>query len=47
MTTGSFHPGGLNVLMGDASVRFLAETTEATIRRRLCTIADGNPIGEF
>lgn len=47
MTTGSFHPGGLNVLLGDASVRFMSQNTDQVLRRRLQVIADGDPISQF
>lgn len=47
MNTGSFHPGGLHILLGDASVRFMSETSDATLRNRLSVIADGEPIGTF
>lgn len=45
--TGSLHTGGLHILMGDGSVRFLSENVSATTRSRLAYIADGNPLGEF
>ncbi len=47
MNTGSFHPGGLHILMGDASVRFMAESADATLRNRLSVIADGEPLPDF
>jgi len=47
MSTGSFHPGGLHILLGDASVRFLAESSDATLRNRLSVISDGEAIGQF
>ena len=46
-SSGSWHPGGINILMGDGSVRFLAETSDTTLRRRLDYIADNNPLGPF
>ena len=45
--SGSWHPGGLNIMMGDGSVRFLSETSDATLRNRLDRMADGNPLGAF
>ena len=47
MHTGSKHPGGLNILMADAAVRFMSETADATLRQRLQRIADGNPVEQF
>jgi prepilin-type N-terminal cleavage/methylation domain-containing protein len=38
-TAGSLHPGGINVALGDASVRFLSQTTDQTVVRALCTMA--------
>ncbi|WDI41750.1 DUF1559 domain-containing protein [Bremerella sp. P1] len=54
----SQHPGGVNVALGDASVRFLPETLEwayggdgdgniNTVSERLAAINDGFPIGDF
>lgn len=40
----SSHPGGVNVAMGDASVRFISETIDLTIWQRAGARADGNPI---
>jgi len=45
--TGSFHPGGINVLKGDGSVRFLTNTADATLRTRLERIVDGNIVPPF
>jgi len=39
--TGSFHPGGMQVLLGDASVRFMPDTINATTRLNLERIGDG------
>ncbi len=47
-TAGSLHPGGCNVTMGDASVRFISQTVPWRILDRLAVISDGQPIdGEF
>lgn len=46
-TTGSSHPGGIGLLMGDGSVRFLTNDASATIRLALERIADGQPLGDF
>ena len=43
----SFHTGGVQVLMGDGSVRFLSETLDNTIISRLSKRSDGLPISEF
>ena len=39
---GSLHPGGCNFLMGDGSVRFVSETTSATILLQNSRMGDGN-----
>lgn len=44
---GSLHTGGMQILMGDGSVRFLSENIDAVIRRNVAYIADGNVLGEF
>lgn len=46
-TVGSMHTGGVQVLLGDGSVRFISENIDNTTRQRLGYIADGNPIGDF
>ena len=43
----SFHPGGINVTLADGSVRFLQETLDMEILRRLGVADDGQPLGEF
>ncbi|HMO83595.1 MAG TPA: DUF1559 domain-containing protein [Lacipirellulaceae bacterium] len=43
----SFHPGGINVTMGDGSVRFLAESTELEILMRISSREDGEAVGAF
>lgn len=45
--SGSWHPGGINVVLGDASVRFLSQNTDTTLRTRLSRIADGEVIDAF
>ena len=42
----SFHPGGINVLMTDAAVRFMTENISVAALQRLCVKDDGQPIGE-
>ena len=43
-TAGSMHPGGLNVCLGDASVRFLSETTDMTTLLEIARMADGSTV---
>ncbi|GAA4428281.1 DUF1559 domain-containing protein [Bremerella cremea] len=43
----SAHPGGVMILLGDASVRFLSETTNFAILTGLGDRQDGNVLGEF
>ena len=43
----SVHPGGVQVLLADGSVRFVSETIDLTTWRALATIAGGEPIGEY
>jgi prepilin-type N-terminal cleavage/methylation domain-containing protein/prepilin-type processing-associated H-X9-DG protein len=43
----SRHPGGVNVLLGDASVRFVSNTVDLVTWRNLSTMQDGNVLGEF
>lgn len=43
----SRHPGGVNLLMADSSVRFVADSVDFTTWRRLGSIADREPLGEF
>lgn len=40
-TTGSLHPGGVNATLGDASVRFLSDTTDLTVLVAISTISGG------
>ncbi|QDV54447.1 DUF1559 domain-containing protein [Rosistilla oblonga] len=42
---GSFHPGGCNMLMADASVNFVSETMDLNIYRQLGIRNDSLPIG--
>lgn len=43
----SFHPSTIHVLLGDGSVRSLAETTNMDVVRRLAAADDGQLLGEF
>ncbi len=42
----SFHPGGVNVAMGDGSVRFLSDQVQPELFAALCTLAGGEAIPE-
>jgi prepilin-type processing-associated H-X9-DG protein len=44
---GSLHPGGMNILLGDASVRFLSETTNVSVITALVSIRGGEILPEF
>ena len=39
------HPQGMNVGVGDASVRFLSASIDQTLWANLCDPRDGNPVG--
>jgi prepilin-type processing-associated H-X9-DG protein len=43
----SMHTGGVQFLLGDGSVRFLANSINLTTYRGLGTIAGGEVIGEY
>ncbi len=47
MTATSQHPGGVNVLWGDGSVRFVKSTVAPSVWRALATIRGGEIIGEY
>jgi len=38
-TSGSLHPGGMNITLGDASVRFISDTTDVTVLKQIATMA--------
>ena len=40
-TAGSLHPGGVNATLGDASVRFISETTDRSVLLAISTMAGG------
>lgn len=42
----SFHPGGVNAVMGDGSVRFVAETTDTLVLKWLAGAIDGQATQE-
>ena len=43
----SFHPGGIQACNGDGSVRFISETIDLEILKKLATRDDGQPLGDF
>jgi prepilin-type N-terminal cleavage/methylation domain-containing protein/prepilin-type processing-associated H-X9-DG protein len=45
VTSRSNHPGGVNVLLGDGSVRFVKETTNRAVWRALSSIRGGEILG--
>ena len=44
---GSYHPGGVNIALADGSTRFISESIERELLRRLGNRADGEIPGEF
>ena len=40
----SFHPGGVNCVMGDGSVRFVAETTDTLVLKFMSGAQDGQTV---
>jgi prepilin-type N-terminal cleavage/methylation domain-containing protein/prepilin-type processing-associated H-X9-DG protein len=44
---GSYHNGGINVLLGDGSVRWLSDSTDVQILRRLISRDQGETIGTY
>ncbi len=45
--TRSYHPGGVNVALGDGSVRFVSNTVNAQVFQALGTRNGGEPTGDF
>ena len=43
----SFHTGGVNTGLGDASVHFLSDNVSLDVMRKLCAFADGEVTGDF
>ncbi|MEP3481174.1 MAG: DUF1559 domain-containing protein [Fuerstiella sp.] len=43
----SFHTGGIQILLGDGSVRFLSENLDLETLKKLATRDDGQVVGEF
>jgi prepilin-type processing-associated H-X9-DG protein len=46
-TTGSLHPGGINVGLADGSIRFIDQATDPVILFNLAVIGDGAQLDEF
>ena len=46
-TAGSLHPGGAQFTLGDASVRFISQTADGALLKRLSYISDGAPLGDL
>ena len=44
ITSRSYHPGGVNVLLGDGSVRFVKSTINGATWRALGTVAGGEVV---
>ena len=47
MSAGSLHVGGVHVLLGDGSVRFISENIASTTQNALAYIGDGQSVGDF
>jgi prepilin-type N-terminal cleavage/methylation domain-containing protein len=47
MTAGSMHVGGVHVLLGDGSVRFISENIDAATQDNLSYMADNKVLGDF
>ncbi|MFM7071398.1 MAG: DUF1559 domain-containing protein [Planctomycetota bacterium] len=45
--TGSLHPGGALFALGDASTRFISQTTDFAVLQQLGRVADGQPVGQY
>ena len=43
-TARSYHPGGVNALLGDGSVRFVKETISGRVWRALGSVAGGEVV---
>ena len=44
MTSRSYHPGGVNALFGDGSVKFIKDNIDGTSWRALGTVAGGEVV---
>jgi prepilin-type N-terminal cleavage/methylation domain-containing protein len=47
MTSGSYHVGGVHILLADGAVRFISENINGPTQNNLARMADGNTLGEF
>jgi prepilin-type processing-associated H-X9-DG protein len=47
VTSRSYHPGGVNVLLMDGSVRFIGNGIRPDVWRALATRAGGEVVGDF
>ncbi len=47
MTATSHHPGGVNVLMGDGSTRFVKSSVDLAVWRAIATIRGNEVVGEY
>ncbi len=43
----SFHTGGIHALLADGTVRFISDNINFPTFQRLCSMNDGQPVGEF
>lgn len=43
----SYHAGGCHAMVGDGSVKFIGDSTDFKIIRRLCVPGDGESVGEY
>ena len=43
----SHHPGGAHIVLGDGKVRFVSETTDTGLLRRLAWATDGSVLGDY
>jgi len=43
----SLHPGGVNALLGDASVRFITDTVDLVTFQRVGHRSDGKAVGDY
>ena len=44
LTSDSYHPGGVNILLADGSVRFIKDSVNGVAWRALSTVAGGEVI---